>query len=192
MEKRAYYVLETYWWHFRDMPHQRCKKTLVLKKVCVSDMGCIDVIFPHIWCKRIYLLCINRYLAGSLCCCHLFFFIPVPFLTPSAYVFNTAKVHTVYEINKIHFSIFMYKYVKKMLPLSFKNMFILNSDIHSIQTRNSSNFYVPFPRIDKFKFSVIYAAPSVWNSLSEINKNLDTIHKFKNNIKHYMLTHRII
>ena len=86
----------------------------------------------------------------------------------------------------------MYKYVKKLLPLSFTNMFILNRDIHSIQTRNSSKFYVPFPRIDKFKFSVTYAAPTIWNSLSEINKNLDTIHKFKNNIKQYMLTHRII
>ena len=116
----------------------------------------------------------------------------LPFLTPSAYVFNIAKVHTVYEINKMHFSIFMYKYVKKLLPLSFTNMFILNRDIHSIQTRNSSKFYVPFPRIDKFKFSVTYAAPTIWNSLSEINKNLDTIHKFKNNIKQYMLTHRII
>ena len=54
----------------------------------------------------------------------------------------------------------MYKYVKKLLPLSFKNIFILNRDIHSIQTRNSSKFNVPFPGIDKSKFSVTHAAPS--------------------------------
>ena len=107
-------------------------------------------------------------------------------LTSSRVVFDMAKVHSVYEIYDIHISIFMFKYLKNLLPMSFTDMFQLNRNIHSFHTRNASKFYLPFPRIGKFKFSVLYSGAALWNSLPDYLINCNTLIQFKNKIKKFM------
>ena len=108
------------------------------------------------------------------------------YLTPSKTVFETAKVHSIYEINDIHLGIFMFKYLNNLLPLSFTNMFQLNRNVHSIPTRNASSFHLPFPRIGKFKFSVKYSGAAFWNTLPNSLKNCNNLLYFKTMIKKFM------
>ena len=108
-------------------------------------------------------------------------------LTPSRTVFEMANVHSVYEMNDIHVTIFMFKYMRNLLPLSFTNMFQTAGDIHSISTRNASNIYLPFPRIEKFKFSITYSGAALWNTLPDNVKLCNNLSQLKSNIKKFML-----
>jgi hypothetical protein len=110
----------------------------------------------------------------------------LPILTPSSQVFELAKVHSIFEINQIHMLIFMYKYVNNMLPSSFIN-YIQRNERLMYNFRNIQEFMLPFPRLEKFKFSVLYKAPSEWHLLSQNLKNSSSLNMFKLCIKNHFL-----
>ena len=109
----------------------------------------------------------------------------LPWRTPSVKVFQESGALSISNINKVQSSIFMFKYKYNMLPMSFKNRYHLQSDTHKHNTRFSTKYFIMRPRTEKFKMSMYYRGPNIWNSLSEDIVNTD-ICTFKNMLKRYI------
>ena len=82
-------------------------------------------------------------------------------------------------------SIFMYKYVNRMLPELFLDMFTPVSEIHNYDTRQAinKNLFVSFKSTSRGQQSITYIGPHVWNFiLSKINPHCP-IGSFKRHIR---------
>ena len=77
----------------------------------------------------------------------------------------------------------MYSYKKSLLPNRFKNMFVLNSDIHGYSTRNLMAFRVPLCRTNIRQFSIRFQGPKFFNSLPLEMTNLVSVNIFKKTLK---------
>ena len=63
----------------------------------------------------------------------------------------------------------MYLYKNGLLPDSFNDMFLLHSDVHSYntrQTRSKNSFRLPHCRTNVRKFSLRFQGPKLYNSFS--------------------------
>ena len=110
----------------------------------------------------------------------------LPMRTPSVKVFKESGALSISNINKVQSSIFMFKYKFNMLPTSFKNRYHLQSDTHKHNTRFSTKYFITRPRTEKFKMSMYYRGPNIWNRLSEDIVNNTDICTFKNMLKRYI------
>ena len=82
-------------------------------------------------------------------------------------------------------SIFMYKYVNRILPELFLDMFTPVSEIHNYDTRQAinKNLFVSFKSTSRGQQSITYIGPHVWNFiLSKINPHCP-IGSFKRHIR---------
>ena len=111
----------------------------------------------------------------------------LPYLTPSIEVFQLAKVQSVFEINQIHMLIFMYKFINNLLPSSFDGYILQNQNV-VYNLRNIQEYILPFPRIIRFKFSVLYKAPYEWNLLTENIRNSSSLSIFKITVKNHIMS----
>ena len=78
-------------------------------------------------------------------------------------------------------SMIMNKINSGTAPLTLCNQFT------KIETRNSSKFLTPIPRIDLYKSSLLYSGSVLWNSLPLEFKQLTTHKCFKEKIKKHFL-----
>jgi len=108
--------------------------------------------------------------------------------TSTIRVFEEAKVHDLYAINKIHTCIFMYKYCNRLLPKSFDCKFISNQDIHDHNTRVHMLYHLPKVRTEKGKMSIRYRGVALWNSLHSEIRDICHLQAFKNRIKKYFMS----
>ena len=60
----------------------------------------------------------------------------------------------------------MYLYINGLLPDGFNDMFLLNCDVRSFNTRSKNSFRLPYCRTNVRKFSLHFQGPKVFNSLS--------------------------
>ena len=82
-------------------------------------------------------------------------------------------------------SIFMYKYLNRMLPELFLDMFTPVSEIHNYDTRQAinKNLFVSFKSTSRGQQSITYIGPHVWNFiLSKIDPHC-SIGSFKRHIR---------
>ena len=70
---------------------------------------------------------------------------------------------------------------------SFNNKFMLNSDIHNYNTRSSTLFNQSKCRTNRFKNSITYRGPKVWNELPEYIRYSPTLNVFKKQAKIYFV-----
>ena len=81
----------------------------------------------------------------------------------------------------------MYKLNHALLPVNYEFFCITNSEIHSYNTRSKTFYHVPKPRTVKFKFSISFSGPSLWNELPENVKCAPTLSTAKCLLKtHFM------
>jgi hypothetical protein len=67
-------------------------------------------------------------------------------------------------------------------------IFTTNSDIHTKNTRNKSNLYVPQSRLTKYQKGAYFAGIKIFNHLPENIKKLSgDINKFKKELKKFLL-----
>ena len=114
----------------------------------------------------------------------------LPRETASDVVFSQAAVHDLMSINKIQTAILMYKYSNNLLPNSFVNKFQTNKDYHTYNTRSSTFYHVPLIRLEKMKMSMDYRGVTIWNSIGDKLRSLETLQGFKNSIKKYFVYKR--
>ena len=81
----------------------------------------------------------------------------------------------------------MYLYKNGLLPVSFNDMFLLNCDIHSYNTRNKNSFRLPYCRTNVRKFSLRFQGPKIFNSLSSEIQNASSTALFTSKLKSFYL-----
>jgi len=82
------------------------------------------------------------------------------------------------------------QYILSLALLVSKNMeiFTPNSDIHTKNTRNKCNLFLPQTRLTKYQKGVDFAGIKIFNYLSEnIKKLSDNTNKFKRELKKFLL-----
>ena len=88
-----------------------------------------------------------------------------------------------YQIGK-----FMYLFKKGLLPNYFQYMFILASQVHSYNTRNSNRKFYIFPCRTNFqKFSIRFQSPKFFNSLNQEIQDSESISLFSKDLKRSLL-----
>ena len=93
---------------------------------------------------------------------------------------HVLKLH---DLNSYLITNFMFKVYHGDVPSIFQDMFILNSAIHSHNTRQHSELHVPRVCSNILKMSIRYAAVIIWNKASRsLNVNC-TLNTFKKRLK---------
>ena len=82
----------------------------------------------------------------------------------------------------------MYLFKNGLLnPNSFNDMFLLNCDVHSHNTRSKNSFHLPYCRANVRKFSARFQGPKIFNSLSSEIKNASSIALINSKLKSFFL-----
>ena len=83
----------------------------------------------------------------------------------------------------------MFYHKSSLLPVQFDKMFLINSEIHSFNTRNSFKYHVPSCRTNIRKFSVCFQGTKVFDLilfLANYFINIVSTILFKKELKHYL------
>ena len=84
-------------------------------------------------------------------------------------------------------SLFIYKYFQNCLPICFKSMFELGSDIHTHSTRQSDIIRRPLTITRRSQFSIRHLGPHAWNCLPTTLRNMDSFLEFRWELKLFCL-----
>jgi len=75
-----------------------------------------------------------------------------------------------------------------MFVVKNKDLFLLNSDIHTINTRNNSNLYVPNTNLTIFQKGVLYSGCKIYKNLPPHIKGLSNdLKHFKSMLKGFLM-----
>ena len=81
----------------------------------------------------------------------------------------------------------MYKVKEYLVPDVFRNMFTEIATVHTYNTRQTKDFYVPYYRTNYGKFSIISHGPLMWKSIPKSVQCATSIHMFKKRLKLYIM-----
>ena len=79
----------------------------------------------------------------------------------------------------------MYHFKNGLLPNSFNDMFLLNCDVHSYNTRSKNSFRLPFCRTNVRKFPLHFQGPKIFNSLSSEIQNASSTALFNSKLESF-------
>ena len=102
-------------------------------------------------------------------------------------IFKELKLLNVYDINNFNIAIFMFLCSRGLLPLAMLSTFVLNSNVHCHNTRNSVNYHLPKIRTNISKNSIFFKGPVLWNQIPPDLKNSPSLNCFKQRYKCYLL-----
>jgi exonuclease III len=93
------------------------------------------------------------------------------------------------DLYNLNLGKFMYRYINNLLPSCFSSCFTLTSDVHSYNTRSSSNknIYVSFNRTSMFKNGLVQRGTHFWNSLPTPLKTSLSLSTFTKQLKTQLL-----
>ena len=95
------------------------------------------------------------------------------------------------DLFEFELAIFVFKWNRNSVPISFSNFFKITSDVLKRiirQSCKSSNLYIPRYRSNRLQRSIKYQGVKVWNSIPENIKKLSE-NLFKKQLKEYFLSH---
>ena len=102
-------------------------------------------------------------------------------------IFANLQMFQIDDLFKFEIAIFVFKWNRKSVPISFSNFFEKTSDVSKRITRQSSkssNLYIPRYRSNRLRRSIKYQVVKVWNSIPENIKKLCE-NLFKKQLKEY-------
>ena len=112
--------------------------------------------------------------------------------TSSGLLFSKYRILTIDELYTLNVGSFMHSFLTGKIPKPFQDMFTLNSNIHSYQTRQSSQFHTPVGRTTLSYRSIKFKGVSVYNKLStKINTQCST-KTFKKHVKELLLSGSVL
>ncbi len=100
----------------------------------------------------------------------------------SSPLFKRLQILKFTHLITLRMTMFMYKYYRRLLPSSLNNLFTPVYQIHSYNTRLSSNLWGFFPKIrtNFGLFSIRYQGAKTWNVLSEADKQMTFLQLTRN------------
>ena len=101
---------------------------------------------------------------------------------------NLLDILTVQNVYRLHALKFIHAWHKGLLPHIFDNFFQYSRDVHSYNTRYSSNLnmYKPYVQTNTGKQAISFGAIDLWKDLPDLTKNLPLFSFFKQ-VKTYLL-----
>ena len=105
---------------------------------------------------------------------------------------NLLDMLTVYNIYSLHVLKFAHLWHNKgLLPDVFRNTFQYASEVHSYNTRYSTqkNLYKPHFRTNTGKQMISFKANDLWKSIPQ---NLSNVYTFSKNIKNFLLSEQFV
>ena len=102
-------------------------------------------------------------------------------------IFASLRILKFEDIIKLQIGKVMYLYKNGLLPNSFNDMFLLNCDVHSYNTRSKNSFHFPYCRTNVRKFSLRFQGPKIFNSLSPGIQNASSTALFNSKLKSFLL-----
>jgi hypothetical protein len=102
-------------------------------------------------------------------------------------IYKSLNILPIAKLFKLQLGKFMYLYSRRELPRPLQNIFTLNSDIHSHNTRNKNAPHITDRHGKKICKSFIHAAPQTWYNIPEKTKQLRTIKSFGGKFKQELL-----
>ena len=102
-------------------------------------------------------------------------------------LFNSLHTLKLQDLNKLQIGSLMQRYHTKTLSPYLMNMFTVNSNIHSHNTRSSNRFHRWNYSNDKSKYSIRHTGPALWNNLDLRNFNTQFNNTFKRKYKNFMI-----
>ena len=110
------------------------------------------------------------------------------FLSHTQPIFYRLKTLKIQDIHTLHTGIFMYKYSQNQLPSLFRNIYNLNSNIHTYPTRRSSDYHLENPKIILAQKSIRHNGPDIWNTLPTHLRQCSSLFSFKALFKKELLS----
>jgi hypothetical protein len=107
--------------------------------------------------------------------------------TESDPLFKKLNILKVTQVYYYSIALFMFKFMKDMLPEVFKILFKRNYEISTRATRNSFKLNLPLCRTEAYKSSMKYQGPKIWNKLEDAINHYCSIHTFKKKLKNYII-----
>jgi hypothetical protein len=98
-------------------------------------------------------------------------------------IFKNLRLLKFNDICKLQTCQFMFLYKKNLVPEHFKNIFLLNSQIHNYNTRRANEFHIVTPRTNLRQFSIKYQGPFLYNSLDNDIVNSVSLSSFTKKLK---------
>ena len=102
-------------------------------------------------------------------------------------IFASLRILKFEDIIKLQIGKVMYLYKNGLLPNSFNDMFLLNCDVHSYNTRSKNSFRFPYCRTNVSKFPLRFQGPKIFNSLSPGIQNASSTALFNSKLKSFLL-----
>ena len=112
-----------------------------------------------------------------------------PYLAHSNVLFSQLNILNIYDLHLYLVAIFMFLYMKNILPENFNNFFTPQRNINKYVTRNADNLYLPNYRYKFSRTMIKYRGPLVWNMLQHDLKDCFSLSTFKRKYKLYLIDH---
>ena len=103
---------------------------------------------------------------------------------PLFHAYGCLKVKDIYWLR---LGIFMFQFHNNDLPYFFQSMFTTNNQIHSYNTRQSTNINIPLLRTAHAQKFIGFQGPTFWNSLGSKFTHLKSHALFQKKIKSALL-----
>ena len=98
--------------------------------------------------------------------------------------YNTLSVRDMYTFE---LGLFMYKHDNGLLPSVFDDLFIKQSKIHDLNTRNKDRLRLPFIKRAFCEKSIKYAGTKLWNNVDNSIKSSSSINQFRHVFKKHLM-----
>lgn len=103
-------------------------------------------------------------------------------------IFKQLSLLKIADIGQQQISIFVYKFLKNELPVTFNEYFCSISEVHNYFTRQSTGLHVKYARTNIRQKSLQIKGPHVWNKLPPYVTQSISLPIFKKQLKRYFLS----
>lgn len=110
-----------------------------------------------------------------------------PYKASTDPIFKELKILKLHDIFLMYTLLFVFKFVKGMLPKIFDGFFIRNNTVIRRKTRQSNLFRVPVCRTVLYEKTIKFNGAKEWNNIEDIIDYNCSIHTFKRKLKIYLL-----
>lgn len=114
------------------------------------------------------------------------------FRAPSSPLFAKLKISTIFDINILQISIFIYKVTHQshVLPNQFQQYFRANSSFHSHATRQAGHLHRPRCNTTRGQYTIKYRGILLWNEHSQLADSSSSLAIFKKKLLLKLIEHQ--
>ena len=110
-----------------------------------------------------------------------------PYLAETKPIFKELKLLPLNGVYRQRLNLFMFKFIKGMLPNMFNDLFIRNSDLKRRSTRQDYQLKIPLCKTALFQKTVRYQGVKEWNFMFAEIDHFCSVHSYKKRLKSYLL-----